>query len=65
MEQHEMSHIFSFNNELPSIFEAVNPIYSHCWIDVILHRNGRPQSLNRQSILNSCAENLKQLDEQS
>ena len=32
---------------------------------VLSYRKGRPELLNRQSVINSCAENLKRLWEQS
>ena len=59
-----MVYIFSFNNQLPRAFDAVNAIIT-VEPTVFSYRKGRPESLNRQSAINSCAENLKRLWEQS
>ena len=49
---------------MPPIFEVVNAIIT-VEPAVLSYRKGRPESLNKQSVINSCAENLKRLWEQS
>ena len=49
---------------MPPIFEVVNAIIT-VEPAVLTYRKGRPESLNKQSVINSCAENLKRLWEQS
>ena len=55
-----MIYLFSFNNQLPRIFEVVNAIIT-VELTVLSYRKGRSESLNKQSVINSCAENLKRL----
>ena len=58
-----MLYVFSFNNQLPRIFEVVKALIT-VEPTVLSYRKGKPESLNRQSVINSCAENLKRLWEQ-
>ena len=55
-----MIYVFSFNNQLPRIFEVVNAIIT-VEPTAFSYRKGIPESLNRQSVINSYAENLKRL----
>ena len=59
-----MIYVFSFNNQLPRIFEIVNAIIT-VEPTALSYRKGRPESLNRQSVIKSCDENLKRLWKQS
>ena len=59
-----MLYVFSFNNQLPRIFEVVKALIT-VEPTVLSYRKGKPESLNRQSVINSCTENLKRLWEQS
>ena len=59
-----MIYVFSFNNRLPRIFEIINAIIT-VEPTSLSYRKGRPELLNRQSVINACAENLKRLWEQS
>ena len=60
-----MIYLFSLHNQLPRIFEVANAIIITVEPTVLSYRKGIPESLNRQSVINSCAENLKRLSKQS
>ena len=59
-----MIYVFSFNNQLPRIFEVICATVT-VEPTVLSYRKGRPESLNRQSVINSSAGNLKLLWEES
>ena len=63
MSQQEMIYIFYFNNQLSRIFKVVNAIIT-VELTVLSYKKGRPESLNRQSAINLCPENLKRVWEQ-
>ena len=64
MSQQEMIYVFLFNDQLPRIFKVVKAIIT-VEPTVLSYRKGRPESFNRQSVINSWAKNLKRLWEQS
>ena len=52
MSQQEMIYVFLFNDQLPRIFKVVKAIIT-VEPTVLSYRKGRPESFNRQSVINS------------
>ena len=55
---------FSFNNQLPRIYEVVNVVLS-IEPGAASKKKGKPESLARQTVVHSCSSKLKTLWEQA